>query len=101
MRGTALSLLTRRHITFSATVLKAEIFQCGTWAYGDPPSEAPQISSAEAHTGKYSAYFPAEPEGDFACLGTDFTPQSTIDFRFYMNLAAKTGSGWFDGLTEL
>ncbi len=72
-------------------------------AYGEPLSEGPQISSAEAHTGKYSAYFPAESaQGcNFAYLGTDFSPQSTLNFRFYIYLTAKSGNGWFDQLTDV
>jgi hypothetical protein len=73
------------------------------WNYvnGCPSSDGPQISTAEAHTGTYSANFPAKSLGGFGYLMNYFPEQSSFDFRFYMDLASLTGSRGFNEIAEV
>ena len=63
--------------------------------FGNPPSVMPTISTAQAHTGNCSVYFPAKPAYKYAFLTKSVLAQSSLDFRFYMNLADISGSGYF------
>ena len=56
------------------------------------------VSSAEAHTGTYSAYF---PHGNGAYMQNYFSFQSAIDFRFYMGLTSTSGSSGYFQLTRM
>lgn len=64
-------------------------------SYCYPSNVAPTVSSAEAHSGTYSAYFPAEQAGNYAFLIATFSPQSSLDFRYYMNLPSTAGNYGF------
>ena len=70
-------------------------FNAWDLCYGWPSTVAPNATNTLAHTGNYSAYFPAKSVGQIAFLTKSVSAQQTLDLRFYMNLATA-GSGYFE-----
>jgi hypothetical protein len=62
------------------------------WSVVEGYPYLPSVSSVEAHTGTHSVYFPASSGETNEELGTDFSPQSTVDVRFYLYLSSLSES---------
>ena len=66
-----------------------------TFSYGYPDNVIPNATNTLAHTGNWSAYFPAKSAGQYGDLMKAISAQATVNLRFYVNLASNA-SGYFE-----